>query len=215
MKPLKDTLPLIAPTLILCLLAGLLIGCSAPRKLKAGKEEKIRADRTVRETHTGASSAWIDTTKTDQVEITYTKIEYYPPGANREQTPEPDKQVPPDGTNRFQGTGRKDPAPSETRLSDKGEIKSIEQLTLKRNSAQQGVSQSQDANASAREEITATDTDKKETNTEQPAPDPYRWRYILAILIVVIMAGAGICFWLRKTKTGMIVLSFIKKIFCF
>lgn len=178
-------------TLFLCLLVGLLIGfltgCSTPRKLTASKQEKTKVDQVTKETNTGSSSTFVDTTKTNGVGITYTKIEYYPPEPNKEPAPKPAKEQPP----------------------NKGPIKSIEQLTVKQNSEDKGVSQSQEANASAKEKTTTTDTDKKEANTEQPAADPYRWRYILAILIIVIVAGV----WLSKTKVGNTVISFIKKIF--
>ena len=201
-------------TLLLCLLVGFLTGCSTPRKLIASKEEKTKVDQATKETNTGTSSTFVDTTKTDGVEITYTKVEYYPPETNRESTPEPEGQVTPGKTNRPEGNRSKEPTPAKKQPPNKGPIKSIEQLTIKQNSEEKGVSQSQEANASAKEEVTTTDTDKKEANTEQPAADPYRWRYILAILVIVIVAGTVVYFWLRKTKVGITVTSFIKKIFC-
>lgn len=201
-------------TLLLCLLVGFLTGCSTPRKLIASKEEKTKVDQATKETNTGTSSTFVDTTKTDGVEITYTKIEYYPPETNREPTPEPEGQVTPGKTNRPEGSRSKEPTPAKKQPPNKGPIKSIEQLTIKQNSEEKGVSQSQEANASAKEEVTTTDTDKKEANTEQPAADPYRWRYILAILVIVIVAGTVVYFWLRKTKVGITVTSFIKKFFC-
>lgn len=201
-------------TLLLCLLVGFLTGCSTPRKLIASKEEKTKVDQATKETNTGTSSTFVDTTKTDGVEITYTKIEYYPPETNREPTPEPEGQVTPGKTNRPEGNRNKEPTPAKKQPPNKGPIKSIEQLTIKQNSEEKGVSQSQEANASAKEEVTTTDTDKKEANTEQPAADPYRWRYILAILVIVIVAGTVVYFWLRKTKVGITVTSFIKKFFC-
>lgn len=196
-------------TLLLCLLVGFLTGCSTPRKLIASKEEKTKVDQATKETNTGTSSTFVDTTKTDGVEITYTKVEYYPPETNREPTPEPEGQVTSGKTNRPEGSRSKEPTPAKKQPPNKGPIKSIEQLTIKQNSEDKGVSQSQEANTSAKEEATTTDTDKKEANTEQPAADPYRWRYILAILIIVIVAG----FWLKKTKVGKAVISFIKKFF--
>lgn len=201
-------------TLLLCLLVGFLTGCSTPRKLIASKEEKTKVDQATKETNTGTSSTFVDTTKTDGVEITYTKVEYYPPETNREPTPEPEGQVTPGKTNRPEGSRSKEPTPAKKQPPNKGPIKSIEQLTIKQNSEEKGVSQSQEANASAKEEVTTTDIDKKEANTEQPAADPYRWRYILAILVIVIVAGTVVYFWLRKTKVGITVTSFIKKIFC-
>lgn len=199
-------------TLFLCLLVGFLTGCSTPRKLIASKEEKTKVDQATKETNTGTSSTFVDTTKTNGVEITYTKIEYYPPEVNKE--PEPEGQVTPGKTPRPEGTASKEPTQAKKQPPNKGAIKSIEQLTVKQNSEEKGVSQNQEANASAKEETTTTDTDKKEVNTEQPAADPYRWRYILAILIIVIVAGTVVYFWFRKTKVGITVTSFIKKFFC-
>lgn len=205
-------------TLFLCLLVGLLVGfltgCSTPRKLTASKEEKTKVNQETKETNTGTSSTFVDTTKTDGVEITYTKVEYYPPEPNKEPTPEPEGQVIPGKTSQSEGNRNKEPTSAKKQPPNKGPIKSIEQLTIKQNSEEKGVSQSQEANASAKEEVTTTDTDKKEADTEQPAADPYRWRYILAILVIVIVAGTVVYFWLRKTKVGITVTSFIKKIFC-
>lgn len=197
-------------TLFLCLLVGFLFtGCSTPRKLIASKEEKTKVDQATKESNTGTSSTFVDTTKTNGVEITYTKIEYYPPTTNQEPPPEPERQVTPGKAKRPEGNRNKEPTPAKKQPPNKGPIKSIEQLTVKQNSEDKGVSQSQEASASAKEKTTTTDTDKKEANTEQPAADPYRWRYILAILIIVIVAGV----WLSKTKVGNTVISFIKKIF--
>lgn len=200
-------------TLFLCLLVGLLIGfltgCSTPRKLTASKQEKTKVDQATKETDTGSSSTFVDTTKTNGVEITYTKIEYYPLELNKEPAPKPEGQVTPGKTSQPEGNRNKEPTPAKEQPPNKGPIKSIEQLTVKQNSEDKGVSQSQEANASAKEKTTTTNTDKKEANTEQPAADPYRWRYILAILIIVIVAGV----WLSKTKVGNTVISFIKKIF--
>lgn len=197
-------------TLFLCLLVGFLTGCSTPRKLTASKEEKTKVDQKTKETNTGTFSTFVDTTKTDGVEITYTKVEYYPPEPNKEPIPEPEGQVTPSKTSQSEGNRNKEPTPAKKQPPNKGPIKSIEQLTVKHNSEDKGVSQSQEANASSKEETTTTDTDKKEANTEQPAADPYKWRYILAILIIVIVAVV----WLKKTKVGKAVISFIKKIFC-
>lgn len=201
-------------TLFLCLLVGFLTGCSTPRKLITNKEEKTKVDEAMKETNTGTSSTFLDTTKTNGVEVTYTKIEYYPPETNREPTPEPEGQVTPGKTSQYEGNRNKEPTPAKKQPPNKGPIKSIEQLTIKQNSEEKGVSQRQEANVSAKEETTTTDIDKKEANTEQPAADPYRWRYILAILVIVIVAGTVVYFWLRKTKVGIMVTSFIKKIFC-
>ncbi len=200
-------------TLFLCLLVGLLIGfltgCSTPRKLTASKQEKTTVDQATKETNTGSSSTFVDTTKTNGVEITYTKIEYYPPEPNKEPDPKPEGQVTPGKTSQPEGSRNKEPTPAKKQPPNKGHIKSIEQLTVKQNSEDKGVSQNQEANASTKEETTTTDTDKKEANTEQPAADPYKWRYILAILIIVIVAVV----WLKKTKVGKAVISFIKKFF--
>lgn len=196
-------------TLFLCLLVGFLTGCSTPRKLTTSKQEKTKVDQTTKETNTGNSSIFVDTTKTDGVEVTYTKIEYYPPEPNKQPAPEPEGQVTPVKTSQPEGSRNKEPTPAKKQPPNKGPIKSIEQLTVKHNSEDKGVSQSQEANASSKEETTTTDTDKKEANTEQPAADPYKWRYILAILIIVIVAVV----WLKKTKVGKAVISFIKKFF--
>lgn len=197
----------------LCLLLCLLVGCSTPRKLagstiEAGKVEEVRS-----ETSAGDILQYVDTTKREGVEITYTKIEFYPPGTIQptatpatepEATPEPanleDKKVEP--------TPKKKQPPNE-----QGAIKSIEQYTVKHDTEDRGISASVESIATEKNEAINTEFEKEEAITEEPAADPYRWRYILAIIVILLVVGVVGYFWLRKTNIFLRVASFFKKLF--
>lgn len=198
---------------ILCFLVWLLVGCSTPRKLagstiEAGKVEEVRS-----ETSAGDILQYVDTTKREGVEITYTKIEFYPPGiiqppatpaTEPEATPEPanleDKKVEP--------TPKKKQPPNE-----QGAIKSIEQYTVKHDTEDRGISASVESIATEKNEAINTEFEKEESITEEPAADPYRWRYILAIIVILLVVGVVGYFWLRKTNIFLRVASFFKKLF--
>lgn len=197
----------------LCLLLCLLVGCSTPRKLagstiEAGKVEEVRS-----ETSAGDILQFVDTTKREGVEITYTKIEFYPPdlskpiitpasepGPKQEPANLEDKKVEP--------TPKKKQPPNE-----QGAIKSIEQYTVKHDTEDMGISASVESIATEKNEAINTEFEKEEAITEEPAADPYRWRYILAIIVILLVVGVVGYFWLRKTNIFLRVASFFKKLF--
>ena len=61
------------------LLAFLIAGCASPRKLASKTKEKTNIEEKRTETTAGEIFHRVDTTKTEGIEITYTKIEFYPP----------------------------------------------------------------------------------------------------------------------------------------
>lgn len=195
---------------ILCLLLCLLVGCSTPRKLagstiEAGKVVEVRS-----ETSAGDILQYVDTTKCGGVEITYTKIEFYPPDASKPiitpaSEPEPKQEPANLEDKKVEPTPKKQQPPNE-----QGAIKSIEQYTVKHDTEDRGISASVESIATEKNEAINTEFEKEEAITEEPAADPYRWRYILAIIVILVVVGY---FCLRKTNLFLRVASFFKKLF--
>lgn len=64
---------------IALLLAVLLFGCSTPRKLAGSTKETAKTEEKRDETTAAEFRRTVDSTKTEGVEVTYTKIEFFPP----------------------------------------------------------------------------------------------------------------------------------------
>ena len=197
---------------IALLLAVLLSGCSTPRKLAGSTKETAKTEEKRDETITAEFRRTVDSTKTEGVEITYTKIEFFPP--------EPDTLPTKQGTTKTGGpsnpvadTPKNRPKePKEKQPPDTGKqgaIKSIETFTVKQNTEATGVTQEEQKTETTKTEEVNTDTDKETDVTEQPAADPYRWRYIFGILVLLAVAF----FFLRKTKVFTAVAAFFRKLF--
>lgn len=174
---------------IALLLAVLLFGCSTPQKLAGSTKETAKTEEKRDETTAAEFRRTVDSTKTEGVEVTYTKIEFFPPEPDT-RPKEPKEKQPPD-------TGRQ------------GAIKSIETFTVKQKAEATGVTQEEQKTETTKTEEVNTDTDKETDITEKPAADPYRWRYIFGILVLLAVA---FCF-LRKTKVFTAVAAFFRKLF--
>lgn len=197
---------------IALLLAVLLSGCSTPRKLAGSKKETAKTEEKRDETITAEFRRTVDSTKTEGVEVTYTKIEFFPP--------EPDTLPTKQGTTKTGGPSKtvadtpknRPKEPKEKQPPDTGKqgaIKSIETFTVKQNTEATGVTQEEQKTETTKTEEVNTDTDKETDVTEQPAADPYRWRYIFGILVLLVV---GIIL-LRKTKVFTAVVGFFRKLF--
>lgn len=188
------------------------IGCSTPRKLAGSTKETAKTEEKRDETITAEFRRTVDSTKTEGVEITYTKIEFFPP--------EPDTLPTKQGTTKTGGPSKtvadtpknRPKEPKEKQPPDTGKqgaIKSIETFTVKQNTEATGVTQEEQKTETTKTEEVNTDTDKETDVTEQPAADPYRWRYIFGILVLLVVAF----FFLRKTKVFTAVAAFFRKLF--
>ena len=71
---------------IALLLAVLLFGCSTPRKLAGSTKETAKTEEKRDETTAAEFRRTVDSTKTEGVEVTYTKIEFFPPEPDTRQT---------------------------------------------------------------------------------------------------------------------------------
>ena len=66
--------------LIVLVFAVLLTGCSTPRKLAGSTKETAKTEEKRDETIAAEFRRTVDSTKTEGVEVTYTKIEFFPAG---------------------------------------------------------------------------------------------------------------------------------------
>lgn len=197
---------------IALLLAVLLSGCSTPRKLAGSTKETAKTEEKRDETIAAEFRRTVDSTKTEGVEVTYTKIEFFPP--------EPDTLLAKQGTTKTGGPSKtvadthknRPKEPKEKQPPDTGKqgaIKSYETFTVKQNTEATGVTQEEQKTEATKAEEVNTDTDKGTDITENPAADPYRWRYIFGILVLL----AVVFFFLRKTKVFTAVVGFFRKLF--
>jgi hypothetical protein len=197
----KIILFLICPLLFLC-------GCHTPKKLISSTSEQSKITDKQKEISTNETYNFADTTQKSDVEISYFKIEFYPPIPD-EQRPNgfPDNYALSLSQNNASGNPNVDKPPN------KGAIKSIESYTIKSTDEQTGMSESKKNSTSNIEAEKKADINNKVDITEQPAPDPYRWRYIFGIVISIIMLVVGLYFAFRKSKFVVSVISFLKKLF--
>lgn len=194
-------------SVIVGLLVLFLIGCSAPRKLAGAAKETQQVEEKRAEANRSEESLSVDTTKRTGVEVTYTKVEYYPPGPNDNSQYEEEPTKEPEGMKQ----DNKKPLSNDSKKppNKNGPVKSIEQYTYKQTAEEAGVTkQDNKTEGTFDEEVNANKTAEEET-TEEPAADPYRWRYILGILIV----GAIIFVLIAKSKVFAILRSFFRKLF--
>lgn len=197
---------------ILGLAAAIFTGCSTPRKLAGSMKETARTEEKRDETTAAEFRRTIDSTKTEGVEVIYTKIEFFPPEpTDRKEKPDttqtggPSKPVADTPKNRPKEPKEKQPPDT----GRQGAIKSIETFTVKQKTEAAGVTREEQKTKTAKTEEVNTDTDKETDITEKPAADPYRWRYIFGILVLLAVAF----FFLRKTKVFTAVAAFFRKLF--
>ncbi len=197
---------------LLGLAAAILIGCSTPRKLAGSTKETAKIEERRDEMTTAEFRRTIDSTKTEGLEVTYTKIEYYPPESEVQQ-PKPDTTATADtlaAEKKAPKLRPKEPKEKQPPHNGRqGAIKSIETFTVKQKTEAAGVTQEEQETETTKAEEVNTDTDKETDITEKPAADPYRWRYIFGILVLLAVAF----FLLRKAKVFTTVAAFFRKLF--
>lgn len=204
--------PKFSIVVIALLLSVLLAGCSTPRKLAGSTKETAKTEEKRDETTVAEFRRTVDSTKTEGVEVTYTKIEFFPPEPDTRQT-KPDTMQAGGPSNPVADTPKNRPKePKEKQPPDtgrQGAIKSIETFTVKQKAEATGVTQEEQKTETTKTEEVNTDTDKETDITEKPAADPYRWRYIFGILVLLAVTF----FFLRKTKVFTAVAAFFRKLF--
>lgn len=175
-------------------------------------KEKTNVEEKRTETTAGEIFHRVDTTKTEGVEITYTKIEFFPPEPDNQET-KPDTTATGGPSNPVADTPKnRTKEPKEKRPPDtgkRGAIKSIESYTMKQKSEAAVVTQTEQKEEATMTEEVNTDSDTETDVTEEPAADPYRWRYIFGILLLLAVAF----FFLRKAKVFRAVAALFRKLF--
>jgi hypothetical protein len=120
------------------------IGCSTPRKLAGSTKETAKTEEKRNETTAAEFRRTVDNTKTEGVEVTYTKIEFSPPKPDTRQA-KPDTMQAGGPSNPVADTPKNRPKePKEKQPPDtgrQGAIKSIETFTVKQKAEATGVTQ--------------------------------------------------------------------------
>lgn len=199
--------------IIVLAFAVLFTSCGTQRKLSSNTKESVNTEEKRAETTSSEIRRIVDSTKTEGVEVTYTKIEFFPPKpdtlpANKDTTKAGGQTKLVANTQKNRPKEPKEKQPPDER-SKQGAIKSIETYTVKQKTEATGVTHEEQKTETAKTEEVNTDTDKKTYITEKPAADPYRWRYIFGILVLLAVAF----FFLRKTKVFTAVTAFFRKLF--
>lgn len=154
----------------------------------------------------------VDSTKTESVEVTYTKIEFFRRNPilcrqSRVLRRRVARLSPVADTPKNRPKEQKEKQPPDN--GRQGAIKSIETFTVRQKTEAAGVTQEEQKTETTKTEEVNTDTDRDTDITEKPAADPYRWRYIFGILVLLAVAF----FFLRKTKVFTAVAAFFRKLF--
>jgi hypothetical protein len=186
---------------ICCVL--LLDSCRTPKKLVSSTAETVTNNETQNEAISSETYNFADTTKKQEVEINYYKIEFYPPAVPNEPDTIPIGILSKGIIERAENPKIK-PPPT-------GAIKSIEGYIVKEKIEQSGVNESTEIAQVNRNTEKNEDISQQAEIKEQPAHDPYRWRYILAIIVSVILGV--VYFVLQKTNLITTLISFVKKLF--
>ncbi len=228
-----------AKILFLVILSFLLFGltgCGSMRKAQKTETSRQEAtqvteqrnettastENTAEEQVTDATGI-IDAIKSSATEVTYTKVEFYPPSElpdipGKQDTEVAAAEVP-------ERTQVRKPEASHTKPPDanRGAIKSIETYTMKHGEAAKSIKKDSTRietkkegtteSETAIQEVVTTDTEVQEEVSTEPAKDPYRWRYILGIVITLAVVLIGAYFVLRKSKIFGGALAAIRKLF--
>jgi hypothetical protein len=148
-----------------------LMSCETTKKTAATEEVNTTATVATNELKTSEILSFVDTTKITEAEISYTKIEFYPPAAD---TPLSDTI--------------KSPA------TVKSPVKSIETFNIKYNTENKGITQTEEKSAdSTQQNAVFVNSQKVDTITEQKAK---HWlKYIMWIAVCATIMTVIIYAW--------------------
>lgn len=180
-----------------------MLSCSTTKKMsEVTYSEKKRSD--VIENEKTYVETKIDTSKYSNLEITYTRIEFYNPTRNlKEYKSGPESEEGSEDTTDEAFQNGKVVKPP-----DKGSVKSVESWTIKKTKEYKGESTSMNAIDKNKKTSDAIEDNTNSTTKEAPAPDPYRWRYLFYILVLIV----GVFIYLKRTKLFKFVKSIIRRI---
>lgn len=180
-----------------------LLSCSTTKKTsEVTTSEKKRSD--IIENEKTYVETKIDTSKLSNLEVTYTRIEFFDPARNSKEY----KSGPESEDSNKDGIEKTFPNDKVVKPPDIGSVKSIESWTIKKTKEDKGESTSINATDKNKKTSEAVDNDTSSTSKKAPAPDPYRWRYIFYILVLIV----GIFIYLKRTIFFKLVKSIINRI---
>lgn len=183
-----------------------LFSCSTTKKMsevttsEKKRSDKIENEKTYVETK-------IDTSKLANLEVTYTRIEFFDPARNTKEY----KSGPESEEGSTDESDESVPNSKVVKPPDKGSVKSIESWTIKQTEEDKGQSASTSISDKNKKESEAIDNDTSSTNQEAPAPDPYRWRYLFYTLVLIV----GVLIYLKRTPLFKWINSIISRIKAF
>ncbi len=161
------------------------------------RSDKIENEKTYLETK-------IDTSRLDNLEVTYTRIEFFDPARNSKEY----KSGPESEEGNTDSIEESAPTSKVVKPPGKGSVKSIESWTIKKTKEDKGQSASTSISDKNKKESEAVDNDTTSTNQESPAPDPYRWRYLFYTLVLIV----GVLIYIKRTPLFKWVNSIISRI---
>lgn len=184
---------------IFLLMVSFLFGCSSPKKLAANGKEMTDTQIRKAEQTAGDISRLLDSARKTGLNMTFEKVEYYPPGIPPE--------VPGTTPDSLQlSPTRAKPHPKErNKPPDVGPVKSIARYKLTAKEETNIKEQEEEKTETSTTEETAVNTETDTNTIEEPAADPLRWRYIFGILLLAVV----LFFIARKSKLA----EFIKGLF--
>jgi hypothetical protein len=181
---------------ILGVIAVCLTSCARKAVQTEFKQAAIIQDSTTEEKVVKIS---IDTSSSEDVEITYTKVEYYPPGEHEVAIQEQNPYI-------IHTTGGASDQSSAGRASVQRGLqpKSVETYTIKKTSKKNKITKVD--SSSKRDVVAVTQTAVEFKEVKKPAKDPYRWRYIFYLSLLASVVGGYFYFakrfnpwhWVKK-----------------
>lgn len=183
-----------------------LLSCSTTKKMsevttsEKKQSDKIENEKTYVETK-------IDTSKLANLEVTYTRIEFFDPARNTKEY----KSGPESEEGSTDATEESVPNGKVVKPPGKGSVKSIESWTIKQTKENKGQSVSTNVSDKNKKESDLVDNDTSSTSQEAPAPDPYRWRYLFYTLVLIV----GVLIYLKRTPLFKWINAIISRIKAF
>ena len=168
-----------------------MLSCSTTKKIsEVTTSEKKRSDKV--ENEKTYVETKIDTSKLDNLEVIYTRIEFFDPARNMKEY----KSGPESEESNKNEIEEKFPNDKVVKPPGKGSIKSIESWTIKQTKEDNGKSASITASDKNKKESESVDKNTSSTSQEATAPDPYRWRYLFYTLVLVV----GVIIYFMRTR---------------
>lgn len=179
--------------IILLLLIVLVSSCGIRKKMVSSNaviEQKTKVETSL----TDRIKILVDTTKSDELEVTYSKTEYYPRVHPSEISDSTQKNVSPDQT-----------LPA---------IKSVETFTVREKTEKKGIAAVEQNTAQKTAQTDTTRIVQQETATREPGKDPKRFRYIFWTVFLIVISAAVFFLVKKKDKIPAVrsVLSWIRGI---